>query len=129
MTRTLCGFGVLAVLCAGCGPGSGPVPVRGVVKLEGQPVANAAVVFVAMAWADYPLEVPLLGLTLANPVDLARVLLLLQLDSAALLGYTGAVFERFFGSALGAAVSTTALLAWCAAPLGLAGRRFHRKDF
>src|SRR5262245_39909808 len=32
---------------AGCGGGSGPVPVRGVVKLDGQPVANAAVVFVA----------------------------------------------------------------------------------
>src|SRR5262249_16665434 len=47
MTRTVCGFGALAVLCAGCGRGSGPVPVRGVVKLEGQPVANAAVVFVA----------------------------------------------------------------------------------
>ena len=47
MTRTVCGFGVLVVLCAGCGHGSGPVPVRGVVKVEGQPVANAAVVFVA----------------------------------------------------------------------------------
>jgi len=90
---------------------------------------DAALVFVAVAWVDYPLEVPLLGLTLLNPVDLARVLLLLQLDSAALLGYTGAVFERFFGSALGAAVSLTALVAWCAIPLGLAGRRFRKKDF
>ena len=54
-----------------------------------------------MTWSDYPLELPLLGLTLLNPVDLGRVLLLLQFDNAALLGYTGAVFERFFGSALG----------------------------
>jgi Cu-processing system permease protein len=90
---------------------------------------DAAVVFVAMTWSDYPLELPLLGLTLLNPVDLGRVLLLLQFDNAALLGYTGAVFERFFGSALGIAVSATALLAWSGIPLWLAGRRFVGKDF
>ena len=90
---------------------------------------DAVLVFVAAAWSDYPLELPLLGLTLLNPIDLGRVLLLLQLDNAALLGYTGAVFERFFGSALGVAVSAVALLGWCAVPLVLAVRRFRRKDF
>lgn len=90
---------------------------------------DAVLVFVAVTWSDYPLELPLLGLTLLNPVDLGRVLLLLQFDSAALLGYTGAVFERFFGSAVGVAVATTALAAWCAVPLALAGRRFRHKDF
>jgi Cu-processing system permease protein len=90
---------------------------------------DAGLVFVAMTWSDYPLELPLLGLTLLNPVDLGRVLLLLQFDNAALLGYTGAVFERFFGSALGIVVSASALLAWCGIPLWLAGRRFVRKDF
>ena len=52
MLRTVCrGCGVLAVVwaAAGCGGEPGPVPVRGVVKLDGQPVANAAVVFVAQA--------------------------------------------------------------------------------
>lgn len=48
---------------------------------------------------DYPLERPVLVLTLLNPIDLGRVLLLLQFDTAALMGYTGAVFERFFGTA------------------------------
>jgi Cu-processing system permease protein len=90
---------------------------------------DAGLVFVAMTWSDYPLELPLLGLTLLNPVDLGRVVLLLQFDNAALLGYTGAVFERFFGSALGIVVSASALLAWCGIPLWLAGRRFVRKDF
>ena len=49
MPRSVCRqwFTLAAVLAAaGCGGGSGPVPVRGVVKLDGQPVANAAVVFV-----------------------------------------------------------------------------------
>ena len=88
-----------------------------------------SLVLVAVAFGDRSLELPLIGLTLLNPVDLGRVLLLLQFDSAALMGYTGAVFERFFGSGLGAAITATALILWCAGPLGLALRRFRRQDF
>src|SRR4029079_6238008 len=41
-------------------------------------------VLVAVAlFSDYPIERPLLALTLAEPLDLAREALLLQLDSAA----------------------------------------------
>lgn len=90
---------------------------------------DALLVLVAVAFGDRSLELPLIGLTLLNPVDLGRVLLLLQFDNAALMGYTGAVFERFFGSALGAAITATALVLWCAGPLGLALRRFRRQDF
>jgi hypothetical protein len=49
MRRSVCGqsLALAATLAAlGCGGGSGPVPVRGVVKLDGQPVANASVVFI-----------------------------------------------------------------------------------
>jgi Cu-processing system permease protein len=90
---------------------------------------DAGMVFVATTLADYPLEPPLLALTLLNPVDLARVLLLLRFDTAALMGYTGAVFERFFGSAVGLGVTTGALALWCALPLLFGVRRFVRKDF
>lgn len=90
---------------------------------------DGLVLLVATLFADYPLEAPMLGLALLNPVDLARVLLLLQVDAAALMGYTGAVFERFFGSSLGVLSATGALLLWTVVPflLGLAG--FRRKDF
>jgi len=81
------------------------------------------------AFAAYPLERPMLALALLNPIDLARVLLLLQVDISALMGYTGAVFERFFGSVLGTAFTASALAVWMAVPLGLAVRRFTRKDF
>ena len=90
---------------------------------------DAVLVLVATTMADYPLELPLLGLTLLNPVDLGRVLLLLRLDTAALMGYTGAVFERFFGSALGTGVTIGALTLWVAGPLLLGMRRFVAKDF
>lgn len=80
-------------------------------------------------FSDYPIERSLLALTFANPIDLARVLILLRLDVAALMGYTGAVFQRFFGGAAGSALAVAALLLWIATPVTLGARRFRRKDF
>lgn len=90
---------------------------------------DAFLVFVTTTFSDYPLELPLIGLSLLNPVDLARVLLLLQLDTAALMGYTGAVFERFFGSVLGVAIAGGALAVWIVVPFALGLARFRAKDF
>jgi Cu-processing system permease protein len=80
-------------------------------------------------FADYPVERALLVVSFANPVDLARILMLLSLDVAALMGYTGAVFQRFFGGTLGIALASIALAAWIAGPLAIGARRFRRKDF
>jgi Cu-processing system permease protein len=84
---------------------------------------------VIMLFDAYPLERPLVALSMLNPVDLARILILLRLDVAALMGYTGAVFEAFFGSALGTALSLGALLLWAAAPVALAAHSYRRRDF
>lgn len=92
-------------------------------------VYDAGVLLVVMLFGNASLERPLLGLVLLNPVDLARVLLLLRLDVAALMGYTGAVFSRYLGSTTGSALTVAALLFWTVAPLALAARRFGRKDF
>ena len=80
-------------------------------------------------FADHPIERPLLGLMLANPIDLARVLLLMRFDAGAVQGYTGAVFGRFFGSTLGAVVASAMLLLWAAIPAALGLRAFRRRDF
>lgn len=90
---------------------------------------DGVVLLVATMFAAYPLERPMLGLMLANPVDLARVVLLLRFDVAALMGYTGAVFQRFFGSAGGAALAAGALALWIAVPIWVGARAFQRKDF
>jgi Cu-processing system permease protein len=74
------------------------------------------------------LEGPALVATLLNPIDTARILLLMQFDQAALMGYTGAVFRAFFGGGAGTVVAVASLLAWIGAPLLLAARRFHRAD-
>jgi len=78
---------------------------------------------------DYPLEGSLVGAMLANPVDLSRVLLLLQFDLGALAGYTGAVFERFFGAFQGSLWAAAAMTIWIAAPVTIGLRQFSKKDF
>ena len=90
---------------------------------------DGLVLLVVLAFGDYPLESPLLALTVLNPVDLGRVLLLLQFDIAALMGYTGAVFQRFFGDALGMATAMVALFIWVVLPLTIGLRWFRRRDF
>jgi len=84
--------------------------------------------FVAMA-SDWPLEKPLLALTFANPIDLARVSLLLRLDTAGLMGYTGAAFQHFFAEWWGAGLALAALTGWVAIPVLISARAFNRKDF
>ena len=90
---------------------------------------DAFVLLVAGLLRDQPLERPMLALVLANPVDLARVAFLLQSDAAALMGYTGAVFKRFFGTALGMATASSVLLLWVTLPLAWGARKFDSKDF
>ena len=90
---------------------------------------DALVMALVMKFSDYPLETPVLAAMLLNPVDLERVLVLMHLDSAALLGYTGASFQKFFGTVLGTWVSLGALLMWIIAPLLLFLRKLTRKDW
>lgn len=90
---------------------------------------DAAVLLAAVTFADFPLERGILAAMVANPIDLARVLLLTRFDTAALLGYTGAVFQRFFAGNGGLAIAAGALLLWVALPTVLGARLFQRKDF
>lgn len=79
--------------------------------------------------SNYPLEKISLVLTFLNPIDLSRILLMLKLDISALLGYTGAVFNKFFGSYLGYLLSFVALAIWVVIPLYLINRVSMKKDF
>lgn len=80
------------------------------------------------AFSDYPLEKITLTLIALNPVDLARVIMLLQLDISALMGYTGAFYKAFFGSNTGIILSTALLALWIAIPCYLSLRIFSKKD-
>ena len=90
---------------------------------------DALVLMVAQAFSAYPLERPMLALMMLNPVDLARILLLMQLDASALMGYTGAVFRSFFEGTMGPLLAFGTLLVWISVPLLLGHRAFQRRDF
>jgi Cu-processing system permease protein len=90
---------------------------------------DGGVLAATVAFADWPLERPLLAAMVANPVDLARLVVLSQLDASALMGYTGALFNKALGTTAGAAVAALALTAWCGVPFLLSSRRFRRRDF
>lgn len=78
---------------------------------------------------DYPLEGLSLGLSILNPIDLSRILVLLKLDVSALMGYTGAVFQRFFGTWMGMGLSVLGLLLWILVPGWNMRRMAIKKDF
>jgi Cu-processing system permease protein len=90
---------------------------------------DGAVLVVVAMFGDYPIERPLLAITFANPIDLGRMLMLLRLDVAALMGYTGAVFQHFFAGTSGVALASLGLAGWVLVPLTLSARLFRRKDF
>lgn len=82
-----------------------------------------------IVFEEYPLDTLSLAGTLLNPIDLSRILILLNLDISALLGYTGAVFKNFFGTGLGIAISLGILVAWTLLPIWWLARNARRKDF
>ena len=92
-------------------------------------VYDGLVMMGLIMFSDYPVEPAALGAMVVNPIDLARVLILLRLDISALMGYTGAVFQRFFGDAFGTTVAFLALATWAVTPLVLGVRHFRKKDF
>ena len=86
------------------------------------------VLFLLFQFADYPLEKPMILVSALNPIDLGRVLILLQLDISAMMGYTGAIFKDFFGTILGLSIAFITLLVWVLIPLYFSTRKFIRKD-
>lgn len=91
-------------------------------------IYDGLVLTILFAFSDYPLEQLTLALSSLNPVDLGRIFLMLKMDISALMGYTGATYKDFFGSAFGTLYSLGILLLWATVPLWLAVRRFNSKD-
>jgi Cu-processing system permease protein len=89
---------------------------------------DGLVLFLLFQFSDYPLEKPSIVLGALNPIDLGRILLLLRLDSSAMMGYTGAVFQQYFGGAGGMMIALGLLMGWMVFPLWAAVRRFDHKD-
>lgn len=89
---------------------------------------DGLVLFLLFQFADYPIEKPMVVLAALNPVDLARIFIILQLDVSAMLGYTGAIFRDFFGSGGGTMIGLGLLILWVVIPFLISRRMFIRRD-
>lgn len=91
-------------------------------------VFDGILLFILFQFQDYPMEKISIALASLNPVDLGRILVMLEMDISAMMGYTGAVFKDFLGSAYGTLYISGVLLLWAITPLLIATRKFSNKD-
>jgi Cu-processing system permease protein len=91
-------------------------------------IFDGLVLFLLFQFQDYPMEKPMVLLSGLNPIDLGRILILLNMNISAMMGYTGAVFMDYFGTEVGGVVASIVLCLWMAMPIWISTRRFTRKD-
>ncbi len=91
-------------------------------------IYDGLVLLILFTFSDYPLEKLTLLLSALNPIDLGRIFIMLKMDISVLMGYTGALYKDFFGSGSGMLFTGGIMLLWILVPLGLAVRKFRRKD-
>lgn len=89
---------------------------------------DGLVIFISFQFADYPIEKLLVGIVSLNPIDLARILILLKLDVSAMMGQTGAIFRNFFGTSVGIVFTTLILGLWMWLPYRFSSRIFEKMD-
>ncbi|QQS35035.1 MAG: ABC transporter permease subunit [Ignavibacteriales bacterium] len=92
-------------------------------------IYDGILLFIIYYFSDYPIENVVLGVSMLNPIDLARIIFILNFDVSALMGYTGALFQKFLGEQTGFFISIISLLLWCFIPTYFAYRKFLKKDF
>jgi len=91
-------------------------------------IYDGIILFLLFQFSDYPMEKATIGMSSLNPIDLGRIMILLKLDIAAMMGYTGAVFKDFFGGFWGMLYALAIMLLWVVLPSWFAVRKFNRKD-
>ncbi|MEJ8755629.1 ABC transporter permease subunit [Pontibacter sp. H259] len=91
-------------------------------------IYDGIVLFILYTFSDYPLETTTLALTALNPIDLGRIIVLLNLDVSALMGYTGALYKSLLGNLWGIGIAFGLLLVWVLIPLFSSRRIFSRRD-
>lgn len=89
---------------------------------------DALALFMLFQFADYPIEKGMVAVSMLNPIDISRILILLQVDISAMMGYTGAIFRNFFGTSMGLLITAAVLILWAFIPTWLSVRHFKKKD-
>ena len=91
-------------------------------------IFDGIVLLILFSFSDYPLEKFTVFISSLNPIDLGRIFIMLKMDVSALMGYTGALYKDFFGSASGMLYTMFIMFLWMLVPLWLAVKTFNKKD-
>lgn len=91
-------------------------------------IFDGIVLFLLFQLSEYPIENAMVGITALNPIDLARIQILLELDVSAMMGYTGAVFKKVLGTSSGLMISFVLLCLWFVLPFWISLKKFIKKD-
>jgi Cu-processing system permease protein len=89
---------------------------------------DGILLFLMYQFGEYPIESTILGISFLNPIDIARISVIMQTEASALMGLSGAIFTDFFGSQLGSIISFTAMLIWASVSFFMARWNFLKKD-
>lgn len=89
---------------------------------------DGIILLILFSFADYPLEKAVVALSMLNPIDMGRIAVIMKMEAAALMGYTGAVFQDFLGTTKGLVISLAVIILWIVVPLGVVIRIFKHKD-
>ena len=89
---------------------------------------DAAMLFLVFQFSDYPIDKLTVLLLMLNPVDLAKLQIMMRLDVSAMLGYSGAVFTHFLGTTFSTILSFILLIAWIGIPYRFSLKIFREKD-
>jgi Cu-processing system permease protein len=89
---------------------------------------DGLVLFLLFQFMDYPIEKGLVAVSMLNPVDLSRIMILLKMDISALMGVTSAIFKSFFGQSWGSMLALAVMLLWIILPVTLSAKKFKSKD-
>ncbi len=90
---------------------------------------DIGILIVSYILKDYPVDSLILFVTLLNPVDVGRIILLLQFDIAALMGYTAAVYHLHLGSFFTTVILFCSLCIWAYLPYQISKSLFRKRDF
>ena len=91
-------------------------------------IYDAVLMYLILVFAEYPVEKAITTLLMLNPLDLARFQVILKMDMAAMMGYSGAAFKQLLGETWGMILSVIVLFVWIIVPYLLSLRIFKRKD-
>lgn len=91
-------------------------------------IFDALLLFVLFQFMDYPMETALLVLSMLNPLDLGRVIILLQFDQSVLMGATSTLFRDFFEMGWGSFIAGFVLLLWLIVPFWISLKKFVTRD-